>query len=465
MFLLYYFAIFIAFTQNVVAQDIQTLEEINAELIKKKAELEPFNDKDIKIDLESLGLDDVNKKEETNAVVEVKKEIKQNKEDDLKLPNLNEIMAKDNPTQNNDNSQNIVESPSTESPSIISKIKNVITSDIKESVDKSQEKNTPPKQEVKKEEVKEVIKNENKKIEEVKKKEEPIKSDKKTEANSENTNILESMSNNIDAPKENIIKSEEKPIIQNKKLQKLREQYLIKVRDRKSDLVKKEFSAILPKRKTVNPFISDELPAVPILNNYRTVDNEHIPIFLSYEERVNTLFDAVSYDNVAFFNSAYANVKNPNIKNALGDTILTYSILLGRHDIMISAINKGANVDLPNSLGYRPLDIAIELLDFKAFEILVNNNADIYQLDLFGKSYLTSASRVGFLSAVKVLIIKGLDVNLIDKEGFTPLTVAYRNNRELVARYLLKNGAKNQNNIDFNRQSKSIIKELENRWK
>ena len=132
---------------------------------------------------------------------------------------------------------------------------------------------------------------------------------------------------------------------------------------------------------------------------------------------------------------------------------------------MISAINKGANVDLPNSLGYRPLDIAIELLDFKAFEILVNNNADIYQLDLFGKSYLTSASRVGFLSAVKVLIIKGLDVNLIDKEGFTPLTVAYRNNRELVARYLLKNGAKNQNNIDFNRQSKSIIKELENRWK
>lgn len=451
MFLLYYFAIFIALKQNVVAQDIQTLEEINAELLKKKEELEPFNDKDIKIDLESLGLDDVNKKEK-----------KQAKEEELKLPDLSDIIIESDESKKNKEKQ----PENKESSSIISAIKNVISPENKD--DKAKEIKKEAKPVAKKEEVKLEVKPEVKAEEsksEVKENLEPKKIDEKTE----NTDILESLTNNIILQKDKDDKVEEKPVkkpLENTKLQKLREEYLIKINDRKNDaLEKKESEIILPKRKNVNPFISDELPAVPILNNYRTNENQHIPIFLSYEERIKNLFDAISYDNVAFFNSAYENIKNPNIRNGLGDTILTYAILLGRYDIMISVINKGANVDLPNKLGYSPLDIAIESLDFKAFEILVNNNANIFQLDLFGRSYLTHASRLGFLSAVKVLVAKGLDINLIDKEGFTPLTVAYRNNRELVARFLLKNGAKNQNNIDFNRRSQSIIRELENRWK
>lgn len=451
MFLLYYFAIFIALKQNVIAQDIQTLDEINAELLKKKEELEPFNDKDIKIDLESLGLDDVNKKEK-----------KQEKEEELKLPDLSDIIIESDESKKNKEKQ----PENKESSSIISAIKNVISPENKD--DKAKEIKKEAKPVAKKAEVKLEAKMEAKMEEnklEVQENLEPKKIDGKTE----NSDIVKSLTNNIILQKNNDDKIKEEPVkkpLENTKLQKLREQYLIKIDDKKNNsLDKKESEIILPKRKNVNPFISDELPAVPILNTYRTFDNQHIPIFLTYEERIKNLFDAISYDNVAFFNSAYENIKNPNIRNSLGDTILTYAILLGRYDIMISVINKGANVDLPNKLGYSPLDIAIELLDFKAFEILVNNNANIFQLDLFGRSYLTHASRLGFLSAVGVLVQKGLDVNLIDKEGFTPLTVAYRNNRELVARFLLKNGAKNQNNIDFNRSSQSIIKELENRWK
>ena len=41
---------------------IQSLDEINADLKAKKKELEPFNPADVKVDLESLGLDDVEKK-------------------------------------------------------------------------------------------------------------------------------------------------------------------------------------------------------------------------------------------------------------------------------------------------------------------------------------------------------------------------------------------------------------------
>ena len=53
----------IFFAQTASAQkNPQTLEEINADLIAKKAAMDPFHKKEIKVDLESLGLDDLDKK-------------------------------------------------------------------------------------------------------------------------------------------------------------------------------------------------------------------------------------------------------------------------------------------------------------------------------------------------------------------------------------------------------------------
>lgn len=78
------FLIFLIFENRLLAQEevkiaptvkAQSLDDITAELEKIKKEQEPFSDDEIKIDLESLGLDDVSKKDE----IEEKQENKSNK--------------------------------------------------------------------------------------------------------------------------------------------------------------------------------------------------------------------------------------------------------------------------------------------------------------------------------------------------------------------------------------------------
>lgn len=85
------------------------------------------------------------------------------------------------------------------------------------------------------------------------------------------------------------------------------------------------------------------------------------------------LFKSVSDNDVAAFNELYKDIENPNIKNSFGDTILTYAILLSRYSIIAAVIDKGADVNMQNKLGYTPVGIAIEMFDFKALEMLANN--------------------------------------------------------------------------------------------
>jgi len=480
------------------AKKIQTLEEINAELLKKKAALEPFNEKDIKIDLESLGLDDVNNQSKSNEDIKVSQELPSSQtkqETELNLPNLQPILPNNqinkeikpvqkalpdkitNPIIPVSKSEEKKEENSTKKPQAIN---SVVKSEEKtqENIDLKQDKTLVKEQ-------KEKLSIDNITNQNIKDNSEKTSTDKIAESdnkqnNGASTSPLANEVKDKDAQKNPENEIEQKPKVKKltkaqiarknqeerrqKKLQELREQYLIKINDRTTGDFVKSGDIVVPERKKINPFISEEPPALPIVHNYRTIENSHIPIIVTFQEKVNNLFEAISKDDVAFFNSAYEHVRNPNIRNSLGDTILTYAILLGRYDIMMSIIAKGADVDLPNGLGYRPLEIAVELLDFKSFEILVASNANINYSDSLGKTYLMHCSKVGFLSAVKLLLDKGVDIDKVDINGFSAITVAYQNNRELIVRYLLKRGAKNIREVNFV-PNRSLIRDLENRWK
>ena len=265
--------------------------------------------------------------------------------------------------------------------------------------------------------------------------------------------------------KENQKKQQEKL----EKLHELRQKYLIKIEETPSQqdaasIEEEDAEKIIPRRKELNRFVSDEAPALPILNRFRTNDNIHIPIILTPTERIGELFTAISQGNVAYFNSAYKDIENPDVKNQIGDTILTYSVLLQKEDILASALAKGANPNLPNNLGYTPMDIAIEMLNIKALELLIDNKADPKYLDAFGRTYLMHASRVGFLPAVELFVQQGVDVNAMDNDGFTALSIAYRHKKEVIITYLLKHGAKTWIEKPYDPGNQSLIKELENRW-
>jgi ankyrin repeat protein len=85
--------------------------------------------------------------------------------------------------------------------------------------------------------------------------------------------------------------------------------------------------------------------------------------------------------------------------------------------------------------------------------------------DVLGQTYLMYAARAGFLPAVEMLISRGVDANEMSNDGATALTFAYRYKQEVVAKFLLKSGAKPWIEKPYEPDEQSLIKELENRWK
>jgi len=388
-----------AFAEN------QTLDEINADLKAKKAELEPFDQAKVKVDVESLGLDDVDKKEDKKSI-------------EVKSPP---------PTP-------VGQETSEASPS-----------EVKDGVDS----------EKKVEEVK--------KIDEVKIGQSAITSPSASDTKKPSDQYLNAQKKKnmkrrleMERQKKGNAKKQKDKI---EKFKKLRDLYLLESNEGDAE------EKITPRKKNLNPFANEEMPALPILNRYRSGENNHIPIILTPREKVDLLFKAISTNNVSFFNDSYRGVENPNVQNAFGDTILTYAILMRRYSIVASIIAKGADVNRANKLGYTPVNIAIELLDFKLLEMLVNNKADLNYLDAFGRSYLMHAARVGFLPAADLFLSNGIDVNLMDKDGFTALAIAYRHKKEVLVQYLLKHGAKTWIEKPYDPKNQSLIQELENRWK
>jgi len=233
--------------------------------------------------------------------------------------------------------------------------------------------------------------------------------------------------------------------------------------DSDEDLSDKDI--VKPHQKSLAPFQVDELPPLPILSRSRSSDNYHIPYVYTPKEYIDIMFSAISLGSVSYFNEAFKYVLNPNITNDQGDTILTYSLYLKKYSIMASALAKGADPNLPNQLGHLPVSIAIELNDFIALEMLAKANADLKYRDIYGRTHLMHASRLGFLPAVDLLTKANVNINEMDNDGFTALSIAYRYKRELVVQYLLKNGAKTWIEKPYNPQFKSFIRDLNDRWK
>ncbi len=490
------FRIFVIIISSLVfcaaqAADIQNLDQINADLLAKKNRNEPFKDKDVKVDLESLGLDEIDAKD---AKIKAAKnpplpapEVNQSQTEsalkssdllDLKKTGLEKttLIAPDNKTANeasvttadkikamqkNTRPLGLQGELKGESGEALSKIQNFIHKTGEEKVKKDEAKKKGGSVEAASVKVEDDAKTS---AAMEKKKEAYLNSQKKV-------NLKKQLAAKKVAKKkaeENEKKNKEKLA----NLNQLREKYLIKIKSDKSiqdasddeDLSDSD-PKIIPQKKDINKFVSYETPAPPIMDHYRNHDNEGIPIVITDQEKADILFRSVGQEDISFFNSAYNSIENPDLRNNVGDTLLTYAILLQKREVVASILAKGANPNLPNGLGYTPLQITIESLDLSSFNLLVNHNADINYIDGFGRTYLMHAARLGFLPAIETLLKKGADINALDYDGFSALSIANKYKQDLTVALLLKNGAKPWVEKTYDPESESLIKQLENRWK
>ncbi len=468
------------------------LAELNADLVKEKAANDPFGNKNVKVDVESLGLDVVDNKQIKDAAL-----------DNSNLPSANILPLIDSKTSTDQKDSNIA--PTTlsnttnsqdlkiaELPKIIEpkqdntaakivdqKITNRVTTtpiaetkkpDDKDKIikapdnktdDKLSKTNAPlppaidqkPKEDLPKDDliakVKKLITDNQatkQKIEEpesiLKPKEPLVKTQEASKPESPKQEDLKiQQPQKIARAKNNKLRLKT-IIIDQKKLQQLRRQYLSEFESlADKEITNPEDKKIIPRKKEIVNFSIDE-NRPPLLARIYDKNNIHTPVIPNRDDKINLLFGAFAKRDTAYFDSAYKELLEPNLKNKFGDSILTYATLMQRHDIMASILSKGADPDLRNDLGYNALNIAIELTDYKAVQLLLESGANINYIDQNSRTYLMQAVITGFLPIIDLLITDNIDINATDNNGNNALDIAISNNKDIVAKFLIKKGAR-----------------------
>ena len=156
-----------------------------------------------------------------------------------------------------------------------------------------------------------------------------------------------------------------------------------------------------------------------------------------------------------------------NALNYGGHTPLTLAVLNEDIPMMKLLIENGASLRTGDFLGQTPLHQAIDFAKLEAIHLLVEAGSDIYRRDdegvtpydmavareksavvgIFRRKIFRTAGefnkavREGDMEKIESLISKGIDLNIVDISGRTPLMWAARENSIEIAAKLIKHGA------------------------
>ncbi len=163
----------------------------------------------------------------------------------------------------------------------------------------------------------------------------------------------------------------------------------------------------------------------------------------------NTPFMIAAADNTKeVLNILSKGLKNSNHKNKKGHTALTFAIEENTPEIVEYLLKKGADASIKDkkgrNLGYfLVVNFRGKTEDFKRKMVLLQNNGfNIKELDKKGNSLLHYAIKKEKTPLVKELVTLGLDVNVKNKQGITPLHLASMMGKDTkIINYLLSVGA------------------------
>lgn len=167
--------------------------------------------------------------------------------------------------------------------------------------------------------------------------------------------------------------------------------------------------------------------------NFREQDGMtplHLAVIVSKREDVSFQIASILLDNGA----------DVDLVDDFGDTPLCLAArFTGSVPIAKLLLKHGADFDTPQS----PVIIAVECgVSLRMLQFLLDAGADVNSVNADGQTLLSLAALQGKVYMVKLLLERGADVNIADNNGYTPLHFSItRAKSPVMAKLLLDNGA------------------------
>ncbi len=162
-----------------------------------------------------------------------------------------------------------------------------------------------------------------------------------------------------------------------------------------------------------------------------------------------------------------------NAKGKNGYTPLLFAVKNAHYQATALLLSKGANIDHRANTGETALDIAVSSLNKSIAQLLINKGASVKGVNGYGNSVLMETIKSAFkpnkkvLAIIQMLLAGKADINFMNKYGNTALTYAIAKKSPELVDLLLKKGA-NPNLKDkngYNAMHKTIYSALYGRLK
>ena len=139
-----------------------------------------------------------------------------------------------------------------------------------------------------------------------------------------------------------------------------------------------------------------------------------------------------------------ANFGNINCLGPNGETSTYKACKAGHADVVQFLASNGADLNIANSQGWFPINIAAENRHMEALQVLAANGANFGNINCLGPNGETStykACKAGHADVVQFLASKGADLNIANSQGWFPINVAAENGHIKVLQVLAAHGA------------------------
>jgi len=155
------------------------------------------------------------------------------------------------------------------------------------------------------------------------------------------------------------------------------------------------------------------------------------------EKRFTALLRALQNDREEIANILVARPElDVNAQGEGGANALISFVARQREPAVQDLLNRGANVNLPDSEGDTALNIAVQRGNIKIVELLLSKGADPNIKNKLGGTPLMWAGVFGRKEIAQILLDKGADPRAKDVDGMTAAAWAAKNNRQEMVEFL-----------------------------